>query len=97
MQNPGVLWFMIKKGQMAIKFRIIIEDLTGIIQKLLVAGFKAKSGSETRWFQRPIQICRYPLAGIRPSLRHSVLQHTKGLALRRDAKKSAPREDAESD
>jgi hypothetical protein len=38
MQNPGVLWFMIKKGQMAIKFRITIEESLGVIQKLLVTG-----------------------------------------------------------
>ena len=35
MQNPGVLWFMIKKGQMAIKFRITIKESPGVIQKLL--------------------------------------------------------------
>jgi hypothetical protein len=44
MQNPGVLWFMIKKCQMAIKFRITIEESFGIIQKLLVMGFETNRG-----------------------------------------------------
>jgi hypothetical protein len=32
MQNPGVLWFMIKQWQFAIKMMITVEELTGIIQ-----------------------------------------------------------------
>src|SRR5215469_18537891 len=39
MQDPGVLWFMIKKWQIAIKFRVTIEELTGIIQKVSCAPF----------------------------------------------------------
>jgi hypothetical protein len=35
MQNPGVLWFMIKQCKLAIKFRITIEELLRFIQKLL--------------------------------------------------------------
>jgi hypothetical protein len=34
---------MIKKGQMAIKFRITIEERFDVIQKLLVVGFKVKT------------------------------------------------------
>jgi hypothetical protein len=42
MQNPGVLRFVIKKWQMAIKFRITIEEPIRFIQKLLVVGFETK-------------------------------------------------------
>jgi hypothetical protein len=35
---------MIKRWQMAIKFRITIEESPGVIQKLLVTGFETKTG-----------------------------------------------------
>ena len=38
-KSPRLFRFMIKKWQMAIKFRITIEGRLGIIQKLLCAGF----------------------------------------------------------
>jgi hypothetical protein len=48
MQNPGVLWFMIKKWQMAIKFRITIEESPGVIQKLLVQPCEAPRSRPSR-------------------------------------------------
>jgi hypothetical protein len=44
MQNPGVLRFVIKKWQMAIKFRITIEESFGSIHKLSCRGFETKIG-----------------------------------------------------
>jgi hypothetical protein len=44
MQDPGVLWFMIKQWQFGDQFRITIEELTGIIQELLVLGFETYLG-----------------------------------------------------
>jgi hypothetical protein len=44
MQNPGVLWVMIKQCQFGDQFRITIEESLGVIQKVLVAGFGTNTG-----------------------------------------------------
>ena len=53
MQNPGVLWFMIKQWQMAIKMMITIEEPLRIIQKLLDAGVLTQISENCAFFGRP--------------------------------------------